>query len=101
MVCRLQHGVTIDYVVKFKPAEMKNVETYINLEGVNLVFETASNNQLEVKYEFHIPVKFSIAKPEPELITKTIKYTFRLYLISIPSLFIIGLVFQPRVDILD
>lgn len=48
----------------------------MNSDGVMLVFETIeteSNNRPNIKYLYHIPIKFCMCKPEPELITKTIK----------------------------
>lgn len=82
-ICRLQPGVTVDYVVKFKPIELPNSLTYLSLKGVKLVFETASNNRPDVKNVFHIPISFCMVKPEPELVTKTIMYSFLLSLITL------------------
>lgn len=59
--------------------ELQNSLTNLNLEGVMLVFETIeteSNKRPNVKYSYHIPIKFYMSKPEPELVTRTIKLIF-------------------------
>lgn len=74
--------MTDKYVVTFKQTELPNLMSYLNLKGILLVFETQNLNRPEEKYVFHIPVKFYTAKPEPELITKTIMYHHLLDIIT-------------------
>lgn len=80
-------------MVIFKQIELPNSIAYQNLEGILLVFETQNINSSNEKFVFEIPIKFYMAKPEPELITKTIMYyrvidpittKFSLTLVSVP-----------------